>query len=134
DNAYEKAPDGTRRIKTNTNNMTLTADPELDKIIDRHERARTLEELETLGHRIEEMLFDLACFIPAWATPWHRCVYWRWVRWPEDYNVRVSEPPVQAHVHWIDEERLAETRAAMREGRSFPVRDLIFDQYRQPSV
>ncbi len=131
DNAYEKAPDGSRKIKTNTNNVSEIADPELDALIFKHERAETLDDLQSLGRRIEEKIQELACFLPGWAAPWHRCVYWRWVRWPADYNIRLSEHPAQHHVHWVDEGRRLETREAMRTGQTFPVRDLVFDQYRE---
>ncbi len=132
DNAYEKEknPDGSRKIKTNTNNITETADPELDILIDQHEKAQTIEELKTLGFRIEEKIASLYFFVPSWQTPWHRTAYWRWVRWPADFNVRTSETPAQAHVHWIDESIRRETREAMNAGETFPVQDLVFDQYR----
>ena len=132
DNAYEKEknPDGSRKVKTNTNNISETSNPELDVLIDQHEKAQTLDELEKLGHRIEEMIAAEASFVPAWATPWHRTVYWRWVRWPADFNVRASENPAQAHVHWVNEDMRRETREAMATGKTFPVQDLNFDQYR----
>jgi microcin C transport system substrate-binding protein len=132
DNAYEKEknPDGSRKVKTNTNNISETSNPELDVLIDQHEKAQTLDDLEKLGHRIEEMIAAEASFVPAWATPWHRTVYWRWVRWPADFNVRASENPAQAHVHWVNEDMRRETREAMATGKTFPVQDLNFDQYR----
>ena len=131
-NAYEKEknPDGSRKVKTNTNNITVTANPEMDILIDQHEKAQTLDELQSLGYRIEEMINAEASFVPGWATPWHRTAHWHWVRWPVDFNVRTSETPAQAHVHWIDETLRRETREAMTTGRTFPVQDLNFDQYR----
>ena len=133
DNAYEKEknPDGTRKIKTNTNNISETANPALDALIDQHEKAQTLDDLQRLGYQIEEMIAAEAAYIPGWATPWHRTAYWRYVRWPADFNVRVSEHPAQAHVHWIDESLRMETRQAMQTGKIFPQQDLNFDQYRQ---
>ena len=102
----------------------------MDILIDQHEKAQTLDELQSLGYRIEEMINAEASFVPGWATPWHRTAYWHWVRWPADFNVRTSETPAQAHVHWIDETLRRETREAMTTGRTFPVQDLNFDQYR----
>ena len=132
DNAYEKEkkPDGSRKIKVNTNNITLTANPQLDGLIEQHEKAKTIEELIRLGHLIEEKLAEEASFVPGWTTPWHRTAYWRWVRWPADFNVRVSETPAQSHVHWIDETIRQQTREAMNTGAALPVIDEVFDQYR----
>jgi microcin C transport system substrate-binding protein len=133
DNAYEKEknPDGSRKVKVNTNNISLTANPEMDQLIDRHEKAQSVEELMTLGHRIQEMIVAEASFVPAWTTPWHRTVFWRWVRWPADFNVRVSETPAQSHVHWIDETIRQQTREAMNQNQALPIIDQVFDQYRQ---
>jgi microcin C transport system substrate-binding protein len=77
------------------------------------------------------MIAAEAAYIPGWATPWHRTAYWRYVRWPDDFNVRISENPAQAHVHWIDESLRQETRQAQQTGKTFPQQDLNFDQYRQ---
>jgi microcin C transport system substrate-binding protein len=129
-NAYDKKPDGSRTLKPDTNNLTSLADPEMDAIIDKYEKARSLEELESLNHQIEQRLYDLACYVPAWETPFHRCVYWRWVRWPEDYNVRISLYPSQYHVMWIDEDIQRETLEAMRTGKTFPEVSRVYEQYR----
>jgi microcin C transport system substrate-binding protein len=54
DNAYEKAADGTRKPKPDTNNFTQTADPELDKIIDQQREAPNEDEVQRLCWLIEE--------------------------------------------------------------------------------
>jgi microcin C transport system substrate-binding protein len=36
-------------------------------------------------------------------------------------------------VHWIDEDLQEETRAALRNGRTFPPEIRVFDQYREPA-
>lgn len=129
-NAYDKNPDGSRKIKPATNNLTSTADPELDKIIDQYEKARSLDELESLNQKIEQRIFDLAAYVPAWDNSSHRCIYWRWVRWPEDYNVRISLYPAQNHVLWLDDDIHRETVEAIRTGRTFPEASHVYEQYR----
>ncbi len=131
DNAYTKNPDGSRAIKPETNNLTSTADAEMDKLIEAYDKAGSLDDLEKLNHQIEQRIYDLACYVPAWDTPFHRCIYWRWIRWPEDYNVRLSLYPSQAHVLWIDEDMHRETIEAMRTGRTFPEASHLFDKYRK---
>lgn len=131
DNAYEKNPDGSRKVKTDTNNLTCTADPELDGYIDAYHKAGTLDEMEQFQQKIEQRIFDLAPYVPAWDMPFHRCIYWRWVRWPETYNVRLSLDPMQAYVLWIDEDVQRETMDAMRTGRTFPEASHVYEQYRR---
>ena len=129
-NAYDKKPDGTRKIKTETNNLTSLADPEMDKLIEQFDKAPTLDEVERFNHAVEQRLYDLAAYLPAWDTPFHRTIYWRWVRWPEDGNVKITLYPSTAHVLWIDEDIRRETLEAMRTGRTFPEASHVYEQYR----
>ncbi len=129
--AYEKTPDGGRKIKTQTNNVCSLANPELDKLIEAHEKAETLDELEHLSHRIEEVIYDEACFVPGVINPWYRCLYWRWVRWPKEFNCMISENPQQQWVCWIDEDIRKETMAARASGRKFAETDVIYDSFRK---
>jgi len=69
-------------------------------------------------------------WIPGYEQNFYRVAYWRWVKWPaKTFNVAVSELPMQNHVHWIDEDVKRATEKAMREGKTFPETDLVFDEY-----
>jgi microcin C transport system substrate-binding protein len=52
DNAFKIGKDGKREIVTDTNNMTQTADPALDPIIDQHRKAKTEEEVQRLSWQL----------------------------------------------------------------------------------
>ena len=121
---------GRRKSKPNTNNITSTANEALDKLIDEYEKAQTVEQIETLAHACDHIIFDEASYVPCWAPNFFRTGYWRWIRWPKDFNVRVSELAVTNHVLWIDEEERERTMKAKRNGETFPSQELIFDQYR----
>lgn len=130
-NAWETAPDGTRKPRAQTNNFTMTADPEMDVLIDQQRAAQTDEEMQRLSWILEEMVQEKGAAIPAWEAPWYRYAHWRWLRFPDDGNVRLSQLPLQSYVFWLDEEKREETREAMRTGRSFGEVTRIHDQYRQ---
>ena len=130
-NAYDKNSDGTRKIKVDTNNLTSTADDQLDKLLDAYDKAGTLDEVEKLYHQIEQRIFDLAAYVPAWDNPFHRCIYWRWVQWPETYNVRLSLEPMQSRVFWLAGDIRRETLEAMRTGRTFPEASHVYEQFRR---
>jgi microcin C transport system substrate-binding protein len=138
-NAFEKNPDGsiatepngTKKTKPNTNNITSTANPELDKLIDQYEKAQTLEDVERLAKACEQLVFDEASVMPSAAPASHRTGYWRWIRWPQHYNVKVSEYATTHHLHWIDQGLKDETLEARRSKQSFPPVETIYDQYRQ---
>lgn len=137
DNAYEKKAgvydldvNGRKKPKPNTNNITSTANDELDKLIDQYEKAETLEQIETLAHQCDKIIFDEAAYIPCWAPSFFRTGYWRWIKWPKEFNVRVSELAVTNHLLWIDEEEKERTLKARRSGVSFTPEEKVFDQFR----
>jgi microcin C transport system substrate-binding protein len=115
---------------TDTNNITQTADPALDPIIDQHRQARTEEEVKELSWKLAKLIEERACTIPAWESPFYRYLSWRWLRWPANGNARKSREPLDAHMYWIDEDMKRETRDAMREGRDYGETLRVFDTYK----
>lgn len=133
DNAFTTGPDGKREIVTDTNNITQTADPELDKLIIQHRKAQTEEEVQTLSWQLAKLIEERACVIPGWESPFYRHLTWRYLRWPKTGNARQSREPKDAYMFWIDEDMKKETKDAMREGRSFGEVLRVFDAYRTDS-
>ncbi|MEZ0277437.1 MAG: extracellular solute-binding protein [Roseimicrobium sp.] len=131
DNAWKVQPDGTKKIVPDTNNVTMTADPELDPLIIQHREAQTEEEVQRLSWLLEKMIEDRACAIPAWESPFYRYACWRWLRFPKDGNLKASQLPLESFVFWIDEKMKKETKEARSEGRSYGEIIRIFDQYRK---
>lgn len=109
----------------------MTADPEMDPIIDRQRTAATEDEMQQLCYQLQEMVQAKACSIPAWDSPYYRYTSWRWICWPKDGNVKASQLPLDSFVYWIDEDKKKETLDAMREGRSFGETTRVYDQYRE---
>ncbi|MFZ4767418.1 MAG: extracellular solute-binding protein, partial [Roseimicrobium sp.] len=72
DNAWEKQKDGTKKVKTDTNNFTMTADPELDVLVDQHRKVPNEDEMQRLSWLIEEKVQESACQIPTWEVPLYR--------------------------------------------------------------
>lgn len=131
ENAWETKPDGTKVKKVDSNNFTMTAHPELDKLIDQQRKAPNEDEMQRLCWLIEEFVQNLGCQIPTYESPFYRYYHARWMRWPKDGNLKITREATDAFVWWIDEDIKAETLAAKREGRSFGETTRIFDQYRQ---
>ena len=59
---------------------------------------------------------------------------WRWLRWPDSEQTKFCVPvvydPLEAHVHWIDEDMKRETIEAKRKGKKFPEVNRIYDDYK----
>lgn len=126
-NAYKE--DGS--VKPETNNFTVTAYPEWDKLIDRYEKSTDLAEIKAIAHELEQKIHDDSAFIPGWVRPYFQCAYWRWVQWPEGFSSRLAREHDELYVHWIDPEIKAETKAAIKEGEDFGETTLTFDQHQQ---
>ena len=126
-NAYKE--DGS--VKPETNNFTVTADPEWDELIDRYEQSTDLEEIKSIAIELEEKIYEDASFVPGWVRPYLQAAFWRWIQWPEGFNARLAREHDELSIHWIDPDIKAETEAAMKVGKSFGEQTLIFDQYKQ---
>jgi microcin C transport system substrate-binding protein len=116
--------------KPQTNNFTITAIPELDGLIDQYEKSEDHTEKVDLAHKIEDILYDHAAWVPGVDMVFYRVGSWRWVKWPEHFNVKRSELERTYWLHWVDEEARTETREAMKSGKTFEPVIEVFDQYK----
>ncbi len=138
DNAYDVPylPDGrvnpNRKIKVQTNNITSTAIPELDHLIEAYRASDDVDQMKRLAFHMEEILHDDAAFVPGFVVPFFRTAYWRWVKWPGDFNVKLASTATEYQLMWIDQADRDATRKAQREGRALPPSDRVYDQYRGP--
>jgi len=125
--AYEP---GTKTPRSMTNNIFTYANPETDRILEANRNARTEEEVVSTSHRLEEIIHSEAVWSPGWKKDFYRQAYWRWLKWPEKHNTRISDEPEMSFVFWIDEEAKKETLEAMREGQTFHEVNRVYDDYR----
>lgn len=116
--------------KPQTNNLTNTADPAMDQLIDEYDHATNMDDIRRLAYQMEEMIRANAAFIPAFEIPFYRIGYWRWIRWPKDFNVRLSQTAGQYGLYWIDQDMKKATLAARASGQKFPPQILVFDQWK----
>lgn len=143
DNAYSPAgsqkfdADGVLRpdvvIKTDTNNYTQTAVPEIDRLIDRYREEESLEEITLLAHRLSEAIHDHAVYVPGWKKPWLRMGHWNWVRFPDDWGPRETRDFEEFQVFWIDEEGRTEIESAKSSGKALDGNDgvRIYEKHRE---
>lgn len=140
-NAYDQAfladgitPNPDREPKTQTNNLQSIAIPELDRLIERYRASDDAEEMKRLAFTMEEMLFEDASFVPGWVQPFYRTAYWRWLRYPPDFNVKLSSSAGEYYLGWIDAEAKRETLEAKRKGETFAPKIKVFDQFYSKSA
>jgi microcin C transport system substrate-binding protein len=135
-NAYDTPwlPDGSvnpnRRLKPQTNNLMSIALPKLDRRIEAYRASEDVEEMKRLAFEMEELIYDDGSFVPGFVIPFFRTAYWAWMRWPDDFNVRVASAAAQHQLFWIDEADREQVIRARRTGESLTPSDRVFDQYR----
>ena len=122
---------GEKTRKRQTNNITLTKDPEMSALIDEFRRAETEDAYEEMAHELQRMVHEDASYIPGYFQPWYRLGSWRWIRFPDSFDLRDSDTPSEYNLYWIDEDIKRETLEAMESGKSFPVENNVYDQWRQ---
>jgi len=116
-----------------TNNITNTAIPEMDILIDQYRDSTNLEEKMAMAHRLEEMVYEDAAYIPGATVPFYRVGFWAWLRFPEHFDVRLSESPGQYGLYWIDPELKEEILKERKGDSTRPNEVLIFDEWKNPS-
>jgi microcin C transport system substrate-binding protein len=135
-NAYDKAflPDGSpnpdRKPKTGTNNLQAIAIPELDKMIEAYRASGDAAEMKRLAFAMEKILYDDASFSPGFVMPFFRTGYWRYIRWPEGFNVKLASTANEYWLAWIDPDLKKEVEEARKSGKTFPPMITVYDQYR----
>ncbi len=120
-----------RKVKTQTNNLQVIADYELDKLITQYRFNDDIDDMRRLAFEMEEMLYEHASFVPGWVQPFYRIGQWRWLRYPDGFNVKHSRSDIQYFVGWIDEDMKAETEAAQKSGEVFPPQINVYDQFKE---
>jgi microcin C transport system substrate-binding protein len=121
------------KAKPNTNNLSCVSIPELDPIIDTYRASEDHAEKVRLAHQIEEIVHENASFIPGSYPPTYRVGFWRWVKWPDDFNVNQSQIELHWQLHWIDEEIQVATEKAMKAGETFPPVVEDYDKFKPRS-
>ena len=119
--------------KPQTNNITNTANPEMDVLIDQYRASTDIDEKREMALQLEQMVYDEASFVPGYKAPFYRAAYWAWIRFPESFDVPLSEGPGQYGLFWIDLDEKKEILKERKEDGSRPNDVLIFDEWKDPS-
>jgi microcin C transport system substrate-binding protein len=129
--------------KPQTNNMTNTDDPQMDRLIEAFRSAMKTEERIRLAHQLQELIHDQGAYIPTLDVPYDRIAFWRWIGMPETPGTRIGGSAVAAFdfgsafdvsdggLLWIDKKMKKQTKDAMDDGDAFPAVTRINETYRE---
>ena len=129
--------------KPQTNNIMNIDDNAISALVEQYDKAFDFARKAELSRQIQQRLYELASFVPAYQVPYTRAGAWRWVRLPKIPATPQSDvlywPLDGANsgysfggLFWLDEKLKAETLAAIKSGQRFPPVTLIDTRYRQP--
>lgn len=121
--------------KPQTNNITNTADPVLDKKIIAYRDATTKEDRIRLAHEVEQMIHDNGAYIPGYKVPYTREGFWRWLKLPAAHGTRSSEQlfdvfGLAGGLFWIDEKEKEEVQKARILGTPFEPINIVDETWR----
>ena len=126
--------------KPQTNNITNTDDPEMDKLIDAYRNSLDEEERIRLSQKIQEKIHEIGTFVPTFMVPYVRQAYWRWWSLPNIPGTKHSGglfDPFSSStggLFWFDKELYEETKRAMKGGKIFPPVTIIDETYKMKSL
>lgn len=126
--------------KPQTNNITNTDDPEMDKLIDAYRNSLDEDERINLSARIQKKIDEIGMFVPTFMVPYVRHAYWRWWRFPEvpgtKHTTDLFDPfgSSAGGLFWFDEKLYSETKEAMKKGDKFKPVMIIDETYKMKSI
>ena len=121
--------------KPQTNNITNTDDPEMDKLIDAYRNSLDETERISLSLKIQEKIHDIGAFVPTFMVPYVREACWRWFKLPAVPGTKMSNTlfdpfgTTTGGLFWYDGNSEAKTRSAMKKGDSLPPITIIDKTY-----
>jgi microcin C transport system substrate-binding protein len=123
--------------KPQTNNITNTSNPDLDKKIMAYRASTKKTERVRLAHELEQMVHDQAAFIPTFKVPYTREAFWRWIKLPDHLGTRSNNSlfspfGTPGGLFWIDEQEKERTMDARLFGKAFTPVTIINKKWRTP--
>jgi microcin C transport system substrate-binding protein len=122
--------------KPQTNNISNTDDPELDKMIDAFRNSLDEAERIDLSLKIQEKLYEIGDFVPTFMVPYVREAYWRWWRLPEIPGTKNSNDlfdpfsTATGGMFWYDKKLHEETLAAKKKKIKLPPVTIIEETFK----
>lgn len=121
--------------QTQTNNITNTADPAMDRLIEAYRAATEKSVRVELAHQLEQMVYERGVFIPTYKVPYTREGFWRWIELPAFHATRTSQSLFNPFgstggLFWIDAEMKERVQTARRLNDAFPAIEIVDDRWR----
>jgi microcin C transport system substrate-binding protein len=115
-------------------NTTNIQDDELDKLLLEWDGISDPAYAQAVAHGIQERVHEFAAWVPGLTIDYTRWGYWRWIQWPDYFQIPRYFFFMRSGVFWIDEEAQAETKEAMSNEETFPPSTIVYDRWAADSA
>jgi microcin C transport system substrate-binding protein len=105
----------------NNNDFWGFGTEEVNKLIETYEKSLDPNERMEAMHKIDQIVYDDAFYIPFRTAPFIRIVYWDYLQWPDYFLPLRTQQPSDWLVYWIDPQKKAALEEAMRTNKAYPV-------------
>ncbi len=115
--------------KPQTNNITNTDSPEMDKLIEAYRRATKKSARVRLAHQIQLLIADMGAYIPTYMVPYTREAAWAYIRLPDDIAPKKAGQlfdPMGLGILWID----PTVQQQINHKKKLPAETIIETRYR----
>jgi microcin C transport system substrate-binding protein len=124
--------------KPQTNNITNTADPDLDRMVEDYRNSLDEKERIDLAHQIQRRIHEIGAFVPSFMVPYARQAYWRWLRLPDLAGTRKSDKdlfePFNSRfggLFWFDQAVFEATKQAMKKRKALAPVTIVDETYKK---
>ncbi len=120
--------------KSQTNNITNTDDPEMDRLIDLYRKSLSINERIKLARKIQRKIHEIGAYVPTYYVGYIRGAYWRWWKFPDVPATKTSEElfePFKLGMFWFDAEEKKRTKDAMKAGETFSPETIVDTTYKR---
>ena len=130
--AFEWEIRGADAGKPKNFNTTNIKDPELDALLAEWDQVDDPVRAKEISHAIQERIHAFAAWVPGLTADYTRLGYWRWIQWPDYFQVPRYFFFTGSGVFWLDEEIKQATLEARKSGKSFPPQTEVYDRWKTP--
>ena len=110
-------------------NTTNIQDDQLDALLLEWDGESDAAKAQLVAHQIQERVHEFAAWVPGLTIDYTRWGYWRWIKWPDYFQIPRYFFFMRSGVFWIDEEAEQLTREAMENDETFPPKTVIYDRW-----
>ena len=112
-------------------NTTNIKDDQLDTLLTEWDLLEDPPLAQAVSHKVQERVHEFGAWIPGLTTDYNRLGYWRWLQWPEYFQIPRYFMFTASGVFWIDQDIKRETLEAQKQNKTFPASLTVYDRWKR---